>query len=628
MRWALPLLLVFLVLGCAQAPQDKVWSSYDPQNATHREGLEGIFELLEKYPGGYERAVLECAPQYCRERRGLGIPARLELEEVAGEGAVRLLEIVVKGERDEARGYGSPSKEGLLKAVREYEGSEDYTLALDPAGEDLAFLEAFLAYASGDVGYLRTRLLNASLAMAAAERPYGIKRTAYAQLSNLNLYSALGDGRYRMRAVNYTRQLLALQGEDGAWRALPGEPRSSNDRLESAMGTWALSEAYLTGLREPGLADAVVKGGDHMLRDAVNLRRRITGFTVGYKPNALGFMAIALSEASLAAADAHRTTGDPRYLERAEAYRSMALELGDDLLRMQNPDGSWYDGPYHTEDYGDWRVISSWYQSMAWSGLAQASRVAEGGKREEYLQGVARGMRWVRAMEMPGGGYRGTLYPNGSMTEDDAGSTMVLQGFAIANSAGIDTRGEYLLLFLHARGNERWDGNMAFAYSEMLKGLSGKARPSPLRVVLSFDVETPRCITNLPEILAFLEERNARGTFYFTGAMAERYPGGVRSVLERRHEVGSHGYAHEFPVFNRGDAAILAGAHGRPMESVWDGSARTRDGYLEALGQARRALEGAGAKPRIYRSPVLAPSLTRDLAYLRALEEAGFTVDS
>ncbi|MEK6977361.1 MAG: polysaccharide deacetylase family protein, partial [Candidatus Hydrothermarchaeota archaeon] len=401
--------------------------------------------------------------------------------------------------------------------------------------------------------------------------------------------------------------------------------------LEAASGPGALSEASLTGRREPGLADAVVKGGDHMLRDAVNLRRRITGFTVGYKPNALGFMAIALSEASLAAADAHRATGDPRYLERAEAYRSMALELGDDLLRMQNQDGSWHDGPYYTEDYGDWRVISSWYQSMAWSGLAQASRVAGEERRGEYLRGVELGMRWVRAMEMPGGGYRGTLYPNGSMTEDDAGSTMVLQGFAIANSAGIDTRGEYLLLFLHT-GVKGWDGNMAFAYSEMLRGLGDRggnlSRLSPLRVVLSFDVETPRCIANLPEVLAFLEERKAGATFYFTGAMAERYPGGVRSVLERGHEVGSHGYAHEFPVFRMEDAAILAGAHGRPLESVWDGSARTQRGYLEALGKSRRALEEAGTKPRTYRSPVLAPSLTKDLAYLRALEEAGFTVDS
>ncbi|MEK6978550.1 MAG: hypothetical protein AABX40_09200, partial [Candidatus Hydrothermarchaeota archaeon] len=102
MRWALPLLLVFMVLGCAQVPQEKGWSSYNPQNATHREGLEGIFRLLEKYPGGYERAVLECAPQYCRELKGRGVPARLELEEAAGEGAVRLLEIVVKGERGDA----------------------------------------------------------------------------------------------------------------------------------------------------------------------------------------------------------------------------------------------------------------------------------------------------------------------------------------------------------------------------------------------------------------------------------------------------------------------------------------------------------------------------------------------
>jgi len=126
MRWALPFLLVLLVLGCAQAPQEKGWSSFDPGNATHREGLEGIFRLLEKYPGGYERAFLGCAPQYCRELKGRGVPERLELEEAAGEGAVRLLEIVVKGERGGARGYGSPLKEGLLKAAREYEGSEYY----------------------------------------------------------------------------------------------------------------------------------------------------------------------------------------------------------------------------------------------------------------------------------------------------------------------------------------------------------------------------------------------------------------------------------------------------------------------------------------------------------------------
>jgi polysaccharide deacetylase family protein (PEP-CTERM system associated) len=50
---------------------------------------------------------------------------------------------------------------------------------------------------------------------------------------------------------------------------------------------------------------------------------------------------------------------------------------------------------------------------------------------------------------------------------------------------------------------------------------------------------------NVDRILALLDERHTRATFFTLGWVAERYPQLVRRISDQGHEVASHGYGHE-----------------------------------------------------------------------------------
>ncbi len=73
------------------------------------------------------------------------------------------------------------------------------------------------------------------------------------------------------------------------------------------------------------------------------------------------------------------------------------------------------------------------------------------------------------------------------------------------------------------------------------------------KVILSFDVEhdcPPFAETRngmregLPRVMSLLERKGIRGTFFFTGRMAEEFPQLARRAAER-HELGCHGLEHE-----------------------------------------------------------------------------------
>ena len=88
--------------------------------------------------------------------------------------------------------------------------------------------------------------------------------------------------------------------------------------------------------------------------------------------------------------------------------------------------------------------------------------------------------------------------------------------------------------------------------------------PTPIRNALTIDVEdyfqvsafashiAPdtwdrfpcRVERNVDVILSLLDERGVRATFFTLGWIAERYPALVRRIVERGHELASHGYAH------------------------------------------------------------------------------------
>jgi peptidoglycan-N-acetylglucosamine deacetylase len=79
--------------------------------------------------------------------------------------------------------------------------------------------------------------------------------------------------------------------------------------------------------------------------------------------------------------------------------------------------------------------------------------------------------------------------------------------------------------------------------------LIGRARPA---VTFTLDLEEHRPSGPAParypdlvrRILAFLEERDARGTFFVVGDIAERDPGLVRDIAGAGHEIGFHGWRH------------------------------------------------------------------------------------
>jgi peptidoglycan/xylan/chitin deacetylase (PgdA/CDA1 family) len=83
----------------------------------------------------------------------------------------------------------------------------------------------------------------------------------------------------------------------------------------------------------------------------------------------------------------------------------------------------------------------------------------------------------------------------------------------------------------------------------------------------------------VPLILALLERRELRATFFVPGRVAERYPDRVREILAAGHEVALHGYTHQSPA------------------------TMPRDAEEAELVRAKAILEDLGAALAGYRSP-------------------------
>jgi peptidoglycan/xylan/chitin deacetylase (PgdA/CDA1 family) len=63
----------------------------------------------------------------------------------------------------------------------------------------------------------------------------------------------------------------------------------------------------------------------------------------------------------------------------------------------------------------------------------------------------------------------------------------------------------------------------------------------------------------VPLILQFLQQERLRTTFFVPGVVAERYPDLVRQMVAEGHEIGHHGYLHEWvdPDDPAGEEAVL-----------------------------------------------------------------------
>src|SRR5437868_15013737 len=66
-----------------------------------------------------------------------------------------------------------------------------------------------------------------------------------------------------------------------------------------------------------------------------------------------------------------------------------------------------------------------------------------------------------------------------------------------------------------------------------------------------------RVLAQTERLLDLLDTYRARGTFFVLGIVAQRHPRLVRDIVERGHEIASHGWDHT-PVFRLGPAGFRA----------------------------------------------------------------------
>lgn len=344
----------------------------------------------------------------------------------------------------------------------------------DVDADTLEYLDEFLTLTDGyflDLEELpvpqnhEELIMEAAASMEEPRQPYGIKRTSYALIYNINMYEATEEPKYRERAEQYTGFLLSKQRPDGGWSSLEDEERSSYDVLESSMAVWALSEAYVAGIGSTGLQDGVIEGGDFIVRKVDFLTFKGSKRVIGLKPNAMAFLGVALAKAHLASAEMYSEDNDTEFLEKANVYKEGSLRIADALTATQNVDGSWYDGPYYLPMYS-WKTKSSWYQAMAIMGLASAYNISG---NDVYYNYAIDGITWFENLEGDNNEIRGELLPDGTISDADDGSIMALQSLAFCERAGVDTKGRYWPVFLYLSNDAPgWDGNLAFAYSELL----------------------------------------------------------------------------------------------------------------------------------------------------------------
>jgi polysaccharide deacetylase family protein (PEP-CTERM system associated) len=113
-----------------------------------------------------------------------------------------------------------------------------------------------------------------------------------------------------------------------------------------------------------------------------------------------------------------------------------------------------------------------------------------------------------------------------------------------------------------------------------------------------------RVEANVERILAMLDKRGTKATFFTLGWVAERYPKLVRTIVDRGHELASHGYEHQ---------------------RATDLSERA---FFDDVDRARRLLQDiSGAEVPGYRAPSFSIG-ARNLWAFDALARAGYRYSS
>jgi polysaccharide deacetylase family protein (PEP-CTERM system associated) len=109
---------------------------------------------------------------------------------------------------------------------------------------------------------------------------------------------------------------------------------------------------------------------------------------------------------------------------------------------------------------------------------------------------------------------------------------------------------------------------------------------------------------NFYAILELLNERDVKATFFFLGWVAERHPDLVRAALNSKHEIASHGYAHDL---------------------IYEIS---RQQFSDDVSHAKRLLEDIGGRPVLgYRAPGFSVT-DKTPWFFEVLAEAGYAYSS
>jgi polysaccharide deacetylase family protein (PEP-CTERM system associated) len=113
-----------------------------------------------------------------------------------------------------------------------------------------------------------------------------------------------------------------------------------------------------------------------------------------------------------------------------------------------------------------------------------------------------------------------------------------------------------------------------------------------------------RVVENTRRVLRLLERHQVRATFFVLGWVAERYPGLVREIHRRGHEIGSHSYWHRL-IYQQTPEEFRADLR------------RSRDVIEDAIGEPVTA----------YRAPSFSITAS-SLWAIDILAEEGFKIDS
>ncbi len=163
--------------------------------------------------------------------------------------------------------------------------------------------------------------------------------------------------------------------------------------------------------------------------------------------------------------------------------------------------------------------------------------------------------------------------------------------------------------------------------------LTAVEQPRKLEVSLSFDIEDSEDeneTMSVPLILRTLERHNAKGTFFITGEAAEKNPELVKNIYEASHEIGLHTDRHLFPIFDEGQALLVAKRYGSSLDYVWMMSLKTPDAFRRSLDANKEAIRKAAGDISIisFRSPCLVTNWGGVPEYYEALFGSGILIDS